>query len=92
MNETWILGLAAVAGLALGVIFYGGLWLTIRHGTSSPRPAFWFLISALLRMGVALAGFYFVGGGVWQRLVACLVGFIVARLLVMRWLPTTRSK
>jgi F1F0 ATPase subunit 2 len=85
MNETLILALAGVAGAMLGAIFFGGLWWTIRNGVSSVRPALWFLGSLLLRMSVTLVGFYFVAGGQWQRLAACLVGFIVARLVVIRW-------
>ena len=69
----------------LGAIFFGGLWWTVRRGVSSGRPALWFLGSGLLRMSVVAAGFYFVGGGQWRRLVACLVGFVVARLVVL-WL------
>jgi F1F0 ATPase subunit 2 len=38
----------------------------------------------LLRTGIVLAGFYFVGGGRWQRLLVCLLGFSIARFLVMR--------
>ncbi|WP_372661060.1 ATP synthase subunit I, partial [Hydrogenophaga sp.] len=55
-----------------------------RRLLASPRPALWFLGSLLLRTGVALTGFYLVGGGHWQRLLACLVGFVLARLLVTR--------
>jgi F1F0 ATPase subunit 2 len=83
MNETMTLALAWLAGGLLGVIFFGGLWWTVRKGVSSPRPALWFLGSLLLRMSVTLAGFYFVSGGQWKRLVACLVGFVVARSVVM---------
>jgi len=68
----------------LGVIFFGGLWVTIRRGVSSERPALWFFLSVLLRMSVALAGFYFVSGGHWKRLVLCLVGFVMARFAVTR--------
>lgn len=85
MNETLTIILAGAAGLCLGAIFFGGLWWTVRKGVSSPRPALWFLGSLLLRMGVALAGFYFVGGGQWQRLLGCLIGFVVARFVVL-WL------
>ena len=85
MNETLTLVLASIAGAALGAVFFGGLWWTVRKGVSSPRPALWFLGSLLLRMGVALAGFYFVGGGQWQRLLGCLIGFVVARFVVL-WL------
>ena len=85
MNEPLTLILAGVAGLFLGTFFFGGLWWTVRKGASSPRPALWFLGSLLLRMGVVLAGFYFVGGGQWQRLLGCLTGFVVARIVVL-WL------
>ena len=42
------------------------------------------LAGLLLRMSVALAGFYFVSGGQWERLLLCLVGFVIARLVVTR--------
>jgi hypothetical protein len=35
-------------------------------------------------MSIALSGFYFVGRQHWQPLVACLLGFITARLIVNR--------
>ena len=80
---------AWLAGGVLGAIFFGGLWWTIRRGVSAQQPALWFLGSLMARMGVALAGFYVVSGGHWERLVACLLGFVTARLVVMR---LTRSK
>jgi F1F0 ATPase subunit 2 len=85
MNETLTLALAWAAGGALGVIFFGGLWWTVRKGVSSQQPALWFAASLLLRMSVALAGFYFVGRDHWKRLVVCLLGFAVARATVT-WL------
>src|SRR5476649_1561656 len=84
MNDTLTLLLAWLAGGLLGTLFFGGLWWTIRRGVSSPRPALWFLGSGLLRMGLALAGFYFVAGRQPKRLVACLVGFVIARFVVLR--------
>jgi F1F0 ATPase subunit 2 len=80
----FVLALAALAGAALGAVFFGGLWWTARRGTASPRPALWFFVSLLLRMGIALAGLFAVGGGRWERLLACLLGVVVARSLVLR--------
>jgi F1F0 ATPase subunit 2 len=85
MNETLTLAVAWLAGGLLGAIFFGGLWWTVRKGVSSPRPALWFFGSLLLRMSIVLAGFYFVSGSQWKRLVACLVGFVIARVVVT-WL------
>ncbi|MEO5958539.1 MAG: ATP synthase subunit I [Opitutaceae bacterium] len=84
MNEPLMLVVAGAVGLVLGAVFFGGLWWTVRKGVSSPRPVLWFVGSMLLRTGIVLAGFYFVGGGQWQRLLVCLLGFVIARFLVVR--------
>ena len=84
MNETLTLALALVAGLLLGAIFFGGLWWTVRKGVSSKQPTLWFFGSLLLRMSIALTGFYFVSGGHWERLLVCLLGFVIARFIVTR--------
>lgn len=76
--------LALVAGGALGAMFYGGLWWTVLRGASSATPARWFLASAVLRTGVTLAGFYVVAGGQADRLVACLLGFGIAHMAILR--------
>ena len=84
MNETLRLVLACGAGAVLGAMFFGGLWWTVRKGVSSRQPALWFVGSLLLRMSLALAGFYFVSGGHGERLLLCLLGFVLARLVVTR--------
>ena len=89
MNNFLILTLALFAGILLGAIFFGGLWWTIRKGVFYKSPALWFLGSMLLRMSVVLVGFYFVGRGDWERLVTCLLGFIIARFIVMRLTRTS---
>ncbi len=84
MNESLGLVLAFAAGVLLGAIFFGGLWWTVRKGVSSKWPALWFLTSMLLRMSIILIGFYFVGGGHWERLLVCFIGFIMARMAMTR--------
>lgn len=84
MSETLTFLLAGTAGFLLGIFFFGGLWWTVRKGVLSPRPALWFLGSTLLRMGVAIVGFYFVGGEQWQRWLGCIIGFVAARFIVLR--------
>jgi F1F0 ATPase subunit 2 len=86
MLEIPPLVLALLAGVLLGAFFFGGLWWTVRQGMTSEMPALWFLGSLLLRTGVLLAGFYFASQGHWSGLVACLVGFLIARVIVVRWL------
>jgi F1F0 ATPase subunit 2 len=78
-----LIALALLSGILLGVIFFGGLWWTVRRGLLSPVPAMWFSASSLIRTAVALAGFYVVSCGEWRRLLACLLGFFLARIVVM---------
>lgn len=89
MNETQHVLIAVIAGFFIGVVFFGGLWWTIRHGLASRYAALWFTGSLLVRMSVALTGFYFIGRDHWPRLLACMSGFIIARVAVMR---LTRAK
>jgi F1F0 ATPase subunit 2 len=84
MNETLRLVLALVTGVLIGAMFFGGLWWTVQKGVSSSRSVLWFSVSLLLRTSISLAGFYFIARGHWERLLVCLVGFVVARLLVVR--------
>ena len=92
MNETLTLVLALVTGVLLGVMFFGGLWWTVRKGVSSERPALWFLGSLLLRTIITLTGFYFVARGDWQSLLVCLLGFVIARPIVTQRLDNDRAK
>ena len=73
---------ALSTGFALGMLFYGGLWWTVRHASEFRRPALTVLLSALLRMLAVLAGFYLVAAQDWRRMLLCLLGFVIARLVV----------
>ena len=84
MNDLLTLAPAGVAGLALGAVFFGGLWWTVRKGVASRHAAAWFLGSLIVRSGIVLAGFYVAAGDDWERLMACLLGFTLARFLVTR--------
>ncbi len=94
MHDALRLALALAAGLVIGAIFFGGLWWTVHHGIRRERPALWFVGSLLLRVAIALGGFYLVGREHWQPLVPCLIGFITARLAITRLMhepPSARS-
>ncbi|MGA7595080.1 MAG: ATP synthase subunit I [Gallionella sp.] len=84
MNEPLRIALMLPAGMLLGALFFGGLWWTVQKGLESAQPALWFGASLLLRGAIVLAGFYLFAGPHWQRLLACLLGFIAARVAVNR--------
>jgi F1F0 ATPase subunit 2 len=84
MNEIILLAYSLSAGLLLGGVFFGGLWWTVNRGLTARQPALWFILSLVLRLGITLAGFYFVAGSDWRRLLVCLTGFVIARQIVTR--------
>jgi len=84
MSEATRLILCALAGAGLAVLFFGGLWWTVRRSMTSKWPGLWVFISLIVRMAMILTGFYLVAGGHWQRLVACLIGLVAARTLLTR--------
>lgn len=83
VNETFSQVLALVAGILLGVLFFGGLWFTVQKLVSSKLSGLWLLASLLIRTGLVVTGFFFISGGRWQRLLLCLLGFVMARFIVL---------
>ena len=84
MADIPTLSFALVVGLILGAIFFGGLWWTVPRGVVSKHPVLWLSISLMVRMSITLAGLYLVGRGHWQRLTICMLGFMIARAIVVR--------
>ena len=89
MNETLIGVLTVSAGFFLGTSFFGSLWWTIRCGLTSKRPALLFFGSFLVRTSIVLAGFYIVSHGRLERLLICLLGFIIGRFIVTRFVGSS---
>lgn len=92
MNETARMVLALVAGLGLGTLFFYGLWLTVQRTLITRNPALWTLSSFVGRVSLTVAGFYFVGQGHYQYLLVCLLGFVIARFLVMYFTRSSEQK
>lgn len=82
MNEILNLVPSVLAGIVLGIIFFGGLWFTVNKGLNSKKPTLIFFGSLIIRMAIILTGFYIVGGDNWQKMLACLVGFLIARIVI----------
>ncbi|MEP7703766.1 ATP synthase subunit I [Paraglaciecola sp. 25GB23A] len=85
-TDIFALFLALLAGVILGCAFFYSLWFTVQKGLQSNNPAFWFLGGVLLRMSSALLVFYWMSNNNMWRLIVCLIGFILGRLLITRYL------
>jgi F1F0 ATPase subunit 2 len=83
MNGKVMFAAAAAGGFCLGLLFFGGLWFTIRKSLFSRVPWLWFLLSMAVRTTMTLSGFLFLTGGDLQRLFFCLGGFSVAKICLI---------
>jgi F1F0 ATPase subunit 2 len=92
MSETSILIMALLAGVLLGMIFYGGLWWTVRRSVSSKSLSVWLIGSFPFRAMIAVSGFYLVSRGDWRSLLVCLLGFLIARICVTHLLGSSHEQ
>ncbi|QDU39035.1 N-ATPase, AtpR subunit [Maioricimonas rarisocia] len=76
--------MAIAGGFGLGMVFFGGLWWTLRRLPDARHPALLVAVSFVVRMVIAVGGLYFVMGTHWQRAIAGLLGFLAARWFILR--------
>ncbi len=79
----WGLG-SLLAGMAVGLFYFGGLWWTVRRLPAVRRPAMWILSSYLIRITVCVGAMFLVSQGRWERILILLAGFLAVRLLMVR--------
>jgi F1F0 ATPase subunit 2 len=92
MNELINLALGLVWGAVLGVFYFGGLWLTIRHLPQSQQPSLLTLGSFLGRSAVCLFGFYLAVGNSLEVLIFSLAGFVLTKMALVRIMgPNSRT-
>jgi len=85
INNIFPLIIASGTGILLGIIFYGGLWWTVRQSINTSHVALLFSASFLLRIAFVLLCFYLITSGDWKRLLFCLGGFYCGRLILFRF-------
>ena len=78
-----------VGGALLGIVFFGGLWLTVRRLPYVRQPALLFVVSAILRTCVVMFGMWFLGGSDLRSVLCCLLGVIIARTVIIHVVPGT---
>jgi F1F0 ATPase subunit 2 len=71
-------------GNLMGLLYFAGLWQTVRRLPETPRPYRLMLYSYVGRLALALGGFYLFMDGPWERLAAVIAGFLAARTILVR--------
>lgn len=81
-----------LGGAAIGVLFYGGLWFTVRRLPAS-RYRFWLLLGSFgIRTLLVLSAFLLLIEKRWDYALFCLIGFTMARFSVLRFLADRRTR
>jgi len=95
MTYVLLLLFAVTVGVALGLLYFGGLWFTVSRIHDVSHPAYLLAGSFLVRAVVVLSGFAGITYAFGSRLEVvglCLLGFMLVRLvLVRRWGPVQRT-
>ncbi len=71
-------------GALLGIFYFGGLWLTVRHLLHLKQPSLLALGSFLGRSAVCLFGFYLASGHGFEWLFLSLAGFVLTKMVLVR--------
>jgi F1F0 ATPase subunit 2 len=88
MIDWWSVLWSALIGVLLGLTYFGGLWFTVQRLSTARHPALMAFASFLLRIVLLLFTIYWVMDGRFERLVILLVGFFLARqVLLVRLRP-----
>lgn len=74
--------LAFLGGLVLGVLFFGGLYLTVQKLQTAKKPALIMALSFVFRMAVLLIAFYFIARVGYKEVLFALAGVIVSRFVM----------
>jgi F1F0 ATPase subunit 2 len=92
MSEGLWLCVSLVVGVALGGIYFGGLWWTVNRLMTAKNPAPIVLLSMGVRCAITIAGLYYLSDGRWLRIVVAMVGFIGVRIVLRRALGPERRQ
>ena len=78
------MAMAFLVGMGAGIVYFGGLWWTVRQLPLVRQPALLTIGSILVRTGISLTAFYLASEGHWERILISLLGFIIIRGFLVR--------
>lgn len=75
----WPSFLCLLAGMLVGLVYFGGLWLTVKKMRTSPHFYRLMVFSWVMRTLFLLGAFYVLMQGDWQRLIVAFLGVLTVR-------------
>lgn len=74
--------LAFAGGIILGILFFGGLYITVQKMNTVKNPALIMILSFILRMAVLVIAFYFISKSGYKEVLFALAGVILSRFVM----------
>jgi len=84
MGPSTLFLFGCATGLTVGVVFFGGLWWTIRYAVRSRRPRTVMLLSYVARVAAAGAAFTLLGAAGWPGIFGGALGVLGVRQFLLR--------
>ncbi len=84
MSDVGQIGLSALFGVLLGMVFFGGLFWTVQRGLQSQRPALTFVVSYFVRIFFVAICFWWMASHQWGSLPTCLCALVATRSVFTR--------
>ena len=79
-------------GIILGIVFFGGLYLTIGKLQEAKNPSVLFLLSFILRMVILLGGIYFLSRGGYKEVLFALLGILLVKFVMIFAVKRSKEK
>ncbi len=79
------------AGVLIGFVHFGGLWLTVRRSFESRSGGVNYLAGFFVRSLISLTAIYLVSDGQLFGVAACIAGMILIRRVLTRKIGTVKD-
>ena len=75
-------GLSFVWGILLGLFYFGGLWMTLKHVSGVNKPKFWLGVSYVIRIFFIMIGFWIVMKRDLVLFIFTFLAFFITRVIL----------
>jgi F1F0 ATPase subunit 2 len=72
-----------VLGGLIGLVYFLGLWETVRRLPEAKSPHRLMILSFAARTILALGGFFLLTDGAWERMAAAVLGFFIVKTVLV---------
>jgi len=75
--------IAFIVGVLIGILFFGGLYLTVKKLMTIKYPALFMMLSLIVRLVILAGGLYLIMDGGMKNILSAMAGIILVRLVMI---------